>query len=116
LSVLVERAGEIVTREELRAKLWPGDTFVDFDHSLNSAVARLRETLCDSAEKPRFIETIAKRGYRFIAPLQTPTPTIAVSSFSPAAQKKPFFRSRIPRKIWMATSVCLVLFPGRPGN
>src|ERR1700746_595842 len=69
LFLLLERAGDIVTREELREKLWPADTFVDFDHGLNSAVARLREALRDSAEKPRYIETIAKRGYRFIAPL-----------------------------------------------
>src|SRR5713226_2755792 len=71
LFLLVERPGEVVTREELREKLWPADTFVDFDHGLNSAVARLREALRDSAENPRFIETIAKRGYRFIAPLRT---------------------------------------------
>ena len=54
----------------MRQELWPADTFVDFDHGLNSAVARLRESLRDSAEKPRFIETVAKRGYRFIAPIQ----------------------------------------------
>jgi Tol biopolymer transport system component/DNA-binding winged helix-turn-helix (wHTH) protein len=70
LSLLLHRAGQVVTREELRDKLWPADTFVDFDHGLNSAVARLREALRDSADKPRFIETIAKRGYRFIAPLE----------------------------------------------
>ena len=69
LSVLLQRPGQVVTREELREQLWPADTFVDFDHGLNSAVARLREALRDSADKPRFIETIAKRGYRFIAPL-----------------------------------------------
>ena len=80
LFLLMERAGEVVSREELREKLWPADTFVDFDHGLNSAVARLREALRDSAEKPRFIETIAKRGYRFIAPLQAATPPVAVSS------------------------------------
>ena len=80
LSLLIGRAGEIVTRDELREKLWPADTFVDFDHGLNSAVARLREALRDSAEKPRFIETIAKRGYRFIAPLKTSTPEVVVSS------------------------------------
>src|SRR5437868_10498004 len=69
LSLLLQRCGEVVTREELRQNLWPADTFVDFDHGLNSAVARLREALCDSADKPRFIETVAKRGYRFIGPL-----------------------------------------------
>src|SRR5437016_13440227 len=65
LSLLLNRPGEVVTRDELRQNLWPADTFVDFDHGLNSAVARLREALCDSADKPRFIETVAKRGYRF---------------------------------------------------
>src|SRR6185437_8453511 len=70
LSLLLQRTGEVVTREELRERLWPVDTFVDFDHGLNSAVARLREALRDSAEKPRFIETIAKRGYRFIGQIE----------------------------------------------
>ncbi len=70
LAFLLERAGNVVTREELRQKLWPADTFVDFDHSLNTAVNKLRETLGDSASSPRYIETLAKRGYRFIAPVQ----------------------------------------------
>jgi len=67
LAVLLSRPGELVTREELRMRLWPGDTFVDFDHGLNAAVNKLRETLCDSAESPRFVETLPRRGYRFIA-------------------------------------------------
>jgi cholera toxin transcriptional activator len=70
LALLLERAGEVVTREDLRQKLWPADTFVDFDHSLNTAVNKLRETLGDSASSPRYIETLARRGYRFIAPVQ----------------------------------------------
>jgi cholera toxin transcriptional activator len=70
LALLLERAGEVVTREDLRLKLWPADTFVDFDHSLNTAVNKLRETLGDSASSPRYIETLARRGYRFIAPVQ----------------------------------------------
>jgi TolB-like protein/DNA-binding winged helix-turn-helix (wHTH) protein len=65
LRVLLETQGELVTREELRAKLWAGDTFVDFDHGLNSAVQRLRDCLSDSAEKPRWVETVPRRGYRF---------------------------------------------------
>jgi len=69
LLALVERPGEIVTRDELQKKLWPADTFVDFDHSLNAAIRRLRDALGDSAENPRFVETIARRGYRFIAPV-----------------------------------------------
>jgi DNA-binding winged helix-turn-helix (wHTH) protein len=70
LALLLERAGDVVTREELRQKMWPGDTFVDFDHSLNTAVNKLRETLGDSASAPRYIETLARRGYRFIAQAQ----------------------------------------------
>ena len=68
LALLLARPGELVTREELRSKLWPADTFVDFDHGLNAAVKRLRDALGDSAENPRFIETLARRGYRFLAP------------------------------------------------
>src|SRR5947199_9671013 len=70
LATLLKRAGDLVTREELRAQIWPADTFVDFDHSLHNAIARLRETLGDSAEKPRYIETLPRRGYRFIAPVE----------------------------------------------
>ncbi len=68
LSVLLEQPGELVTREELRKRLWPDDTFVDFEHGLNAAVKRLRDTLGDSADSPRFVETVPRRGYRFIAP------------------------------------------------
>lgn len=68
LQVLLERPGEVVTREELQKKLWPGDTFVDFEHSLNAAVKRLRAVLNDSADQPRYIETLARRGYCFVAP------------------------------------------------
>ncbi len=70
LALLLERSGDVVTREEIRTKLWPADTFVDFDHSLNTAVNKLREALGDSASSPRYIETLARRGYRFIAPVQ----------------------------------------------
>src|ERR1700756_824796 len=69
LAALLERPGEMVTREELRSKLWSADTFVDFDHSLNAAIKRLRDALGESAETPIFIETLARRGYRFIAPV-----------------------------------------------
>jgi TolB-like protein/DNA-binding winged helix-turn-helix (wHTH) protein len=69
LQMLLERPGELVTREELQKKLWPTDTFVDFEHSLNAAVKRLRAALNDSADQPRYVETLARRGYRFIAPL-----------------------------------------------
>jgi len=71
LAVLLERPGAIVTREELREKLWPADTFVDFDHSLNTAINKIREVLGDSASSPRFVETVARRGYRFLADVQS---------------------------------------------
>ena len=70
LAILLERHGEVVTREELRNRLWSDDTFVDFDHSLNTAIMRLREALNDSSDHPRFIETLPRHGYRFIAPIQ----------------------------------------------
>jgi DNA-binding winged helix-turn-helix (wHTH) protein len=70
LLVLLERAGELVTREELSQTLWPDGTFVDFEHGVNSAVNRLREALGDTAANPRFIETLARRGYRFVAPVE----------------------------------------------
>ena len=70
LTLLVQRSNEVVTRDELRALLWPEGTFVDYERGLNAAVARLRQVLNDSAEAPRYIETVARRGYRFIAPVQ----------------------------------------------
>src|ERR1700748_1766936 len=72
LEMLLERPGEVVTREELQKKLWPADTFVDFDHGLNKAISKIREALNDSAENPRFIETLARRGYRFLAEVRVP--------------------------------------------
>ncbi len=83
LAVLVERAGQVVTREELHSELWPVDTFVDFDHGLNNAVARIREVLEDSSGAPRYVETIPRRGYRFIAPLADAQPAVV---FPPIAE------------------------------
>src|SRR5246500_2697627 len=79
LAALLERPGQIVTREELRSKLWSADTFVDFDHSLNAAIKRLRDALGESADAPVFIETLAKRGYRFIAPVNGSTATSEIA-------------------------------------
>jgi pentatricopeptide repeat protein len=80
LALLLEHAGDVVTREELGQRLWPADTFVDFDTGLNSAVKKLRDVLADSADEPRYIETIPRRGYRFIAPLVDPNPATVPSS------------------------------------
>src|SRR2546429_7175602 len=70
--MLLEHPGEVVAREELQKRLWPADTFVDFDHSLNTAIKKLRLALCDDKENPRFIETLPKRGYRFIGTVKQP--------------------------------------------
>ena len=70
LAVLLQHAGDVVTREELGKRLWPADTFVDFDTGLNSAIKKLRDVLGDSAEEPRYIETLPRRGYRFIAAVE----------------------------------------------
>ena len=70
LELLLAHPGQLVTREELRSRLWPSNTFVDFDHGLNKAINKLRESLGDSAESPRFIETLARRGYRFLGDLK----------------------------------------------
>ncbi len=92
LALLLERPGDLISREELRKKLWPHDTFVDFDHGINLAIYKLREALCDSAEKPRFIETLDRRGYRFIGkvdggagmnPTPTPPPTLKPETAPP---------------------------------
>ncbi len=67
LAMLIEQPGELLTRKELQSKLWPADTFVDFEHGVNAAMQTLRRALCDSHKKPRYIETLPRRGYRFIA-------------------------------------------------
>jgi DNA-binding winged helix-turn-helix (wHTH) protein len=85
LTALLQNAGQVVTRDELREKIWPADTFVDFDHSLNTAVNKIRESLGDSASNPRFVETLARRGYRFIAPVDG---VATLSTQSESAQDK----------------------------
>src|SRR6516225_3688015 len=107
LLTLLGRPGELVTRDELRGRLWPDDTFVDFDHSINTAVRRLRDALGDSAENPRFVETVARRGYRFLAPVSGPVPTAASPDVHPHA----------PRRWWFiaATASALLLLAGALG-
>src|SRR5579863_8777286 len=78
LAMLLEQPGQVVTREELRSRLWPGDTFVDFEHGVNSGVARLREALGDSADNPRYIETLPRRGYRLIVSVEGSPQTAAI--------------------------------------
>src|SRR5439155_20557493 len=94
LQALVERPGEILTREELQRRLWPSDVFVDFENGLNTAANRLRIALGDSAENPRYIETLARVGYRFIAPIEVIDPS--VSAAEPPQQT---------RRLWLATVI-----------
>lgn len=121
LAVLLNRAGQLVTREELRAQLWPAGTFVEYDQGLNAAVNRLREALGDSAEEPRFIETLPKRGYRFIAPIEPetappaePSPPADVSS-QPADAAPASASSggmRVPRSVLLAALGAVLVIAG----
>src|ERR1035437_208510 len=85
LLMLLERPSELVTREEMRQRLWGDDTIVDFDHGLNTAVNKIREALCEVASQPRYVETISGRGYRFIAPVTVAEPGSRSSSELSAA-------------------------------
>ncbi|HWY06270.1 MAG TPA: tetratricopeptide repeat protein [Candidatus Acidoferrales bacterium] len=102
LALLLGRPGEIVLREELRQKLWPTDTFVDFDHGVNTAINRLREALGDSAENPRYIETVPRRGYRFVAPVETlnaaDSGTSGLPTGTPGSEEIPVGKQVAPRR------------------
>src|SRR5207248_1898329 len=93
LAMLLEHPGEVLTREELQKKLWPADTFVDFDHGLNKAINKIREALGDSATSPRFVETVARRGYRFLAEVRVADAAL-VGSPEPAIQ--PHLAAEVP--------------------
>jgi TolB-like protein/DNA-binding winged helix-turn-helix (wHTH) protein/Flp pilus assembly protein TadD len=90
LTFLLQRPGTVVTRDELRRELWSEGTFVDFDHGLHNAVNRLREALGDDAETPRFVETVARRGYRFVAPVESYSPPTAVARPLGGVEARPF--------------------------
>ena len=107
LAALLERPGEVVTREELRSKLWPVDTFVDFDHSLNAAIKRLRDALGESADAPIFIETLARRGYRFIAPVDGSLSPNTVGIAPALEPSKSHPRHRV--RPWMFAMASLVI-------
>lgn len=107
LEVLLENAGEVVSREDLHGRLWPDATFGDFDHGLNNAVARIREALGDSADRPRFIETLPRRGYRFIAPIEAP-----IQDEPEVVQPQPVENepaSSTARWIWSAIAVAVAI-------
>src|SRR3989440_11828774 len=122
LAMLLERPGEIVTREELRNRLWTAETFVDFDHGVNKAVNRIRDALGDSATSPRFVETVARRGYRFIAdvgvaegvPIAQPDESTAALVPVEDEAGAPVAHAPSPGRLrswypWMITAVALVL-------
>jgi len=88
LVLLLERRGELITREELRERLWTADTFVDFDHSLGAAVGKLRQALGDSAQNPRFVETVSSRGYRFLVPVENLLPPPAPELRPPSQTRR----------------------------
>src|SRR5258707_1230518 len=105
LAALLERPGEMVTREELRKKLWPEDTFVDFDHSPNAAIKRLRDALGESADAPVFIETLARRGYRFIGPVNGASAPRGIAIIAAPEQRGKTFFSRH----WIAALLSLIV-------
>jgi TolB-like protein/DNA-binding winged helix-turn-helix (wHTH) protein/Flp pilus assembly protein TadD len=105
LTVLLQRPGEVVTREELRNQNWPPDTFVDFDNSLNTAINKLREALGDSADNPRFIETLPRRGYRFIAPVSGIDDGAATAD----KDKGGYVRESLRRSRWIVAVVSLAV-------
>jgi DNA-binding winged helix-turn-helix (wHTH) protein/Tol biopolymer transport system component len=104
LSALLERPGEIVSREDLRQKIWRDDTFIDFDQGLSKAVNKIREALGDSADNPRFVETLARRGYRFIAPVEMECGSVMLAGSSVAAGTKQTRPSRRRIWVWLAAS------------
>lgn len=117
LALLIERPGEMVSREELRKRLWPTDTFVDFDHGVNIAINKLRDALGDSPEKPRFIETLPRRGYRFIAAVDAPktsrdrkSPTQVTSSRAGRAGSRSITWRRMLLPALLASTLAIVSF------
>jgi len=116
LAILLDRPGEVVTREQLQAKLWPADTYVGFDEGLNTAIRKLRVAFGDSAENPRFIETVSRRGYRFVAPVSetvaaTPRPQLAEIVTPPTAPAElPHARQRRTRRpAWALPAVAVIV-------
>lgn len=119
LICLLERPGEVVSRDEIQQRLWGNDTIVDFDHSLGTAINKLREALGDSAENPRFIETLARRGYRFLAPVTVadeehaerlaPVPLPAPDSSQASPQEGPHAAHFAPRRTWLSIAILSVV-------
>ena len=127
LLMLVERAGEVVTREEMRSRLWPQNTFVEFDNSLGVAIRKIRESLNDQAEDPRFVATVPRRGYRFVAPVTVlgndpPAAPVVLPQPAPIVLPPPPVAARSQRYYWVIAGVTLIViatwlafrFRGRP--
>ena len=121
LTLLVQRPGQLVTREELRSRLWPADTFVDFEHGLNTAVKKLRQALQDSADEPRYVETLPRRGYRFLTPVQAPGAQTAAGTAgdgrapTPSVEPGPTTRApteRRSRRAWRFHAAWLLVVLG----
>ena len=109
LLILLERPGEVITREEIQKRLWSENTYVDFDNAINSSVRKLRDALGDSADNPRFIETLAPRGYRFIAPVNAPAAVQPVRSSGPEARARRF---PVHKQLWVVLAAVAVLIIG----
>src|ERR1700720_4156277 len=112
LAILLERPGEVVTREELQKRLWP-DTFVDVDHNLNTAINKIREVLGDSAESPRYVETLPRRGYRFIAPVEGgvfSSDQLIKEVAPPKAKRRPLYFGLAILGVAVATAATLALW------
>jgi TolB-like protein/DNA-binding winged helix-turn-helix (wHTH) protein/Tfp pilus assembly protein PilF len=123
LAMLLEQPGELVTREELQKKLWPANTFVDFDHGLNKAISKIRDALGDSAESPRFVETVARRGYRFLAEVKpadagpvrspdvalSPHPTTETQGRTGSAVQPAMPEHRLPSLAWKISLLALFI-------
>ncbi|MCU1270507.1 MAG: hypothetical protein JWN74_1801 [Acidobacteriaceae bacterium] len=115
LAILLEHSGNVISREDLRQKLWPADTFVDFDHSLNTAVNKIRETLGDSASSPRFVETMARRGYRFLAEVRwearsAPQPAIIQANDPARVQELPPAHRGLTRSLFALIQIMYLVF------
>jgi cholera toxin transcriptional activator len=113
LAILLENAGSVISREDIRQKLWAADTFVDFDHSLNTAVNKIRETLGDSAGSPRFVETVARRGYRFVGQVSwenSSAPQPAAIQPEKTASELPTVPRGLTRSLFVLIQVMYVVF------
>src|SRR5271170_5741124 len=106
LALLLERPGELVTRKELQERLWPADTFVDFEHGVNAAIQTLRRALCDSHKKPKYVETLPRRGYRFIAAVETIQSSSGTTPASPFQHPHPVVIAAVAEWVGKVATIC----------